>query len=190
MRKNSEDKQTTRFTNGRTRSDPATSDGGPTRPNGGPISPDGGPTSPDGRSARPVGHSTRPMQMGQQGQVLGQMGQAQMLGPDPIWMTCPNCKTEIFTTTRKSTRTFQCLIVGFLCCVVRFCFCIWKDVLHACPKCNYVIGKYKKWGQALISPVSMSINYFSVWELLSWIKYNTLFQLKSTKLFRYPNSSC
>ena len=78
----------------------------------------------------------------QQGQVLGQMGQAQMLGPDPIWMTCPNCKTEIFTTTRKSTRTFQVFIVGFLCYVCRFCFCIWKDVLHACPKCNYVIGKY------------------------------------------------
>ena len=83
-------------------------------------------------------------QMGQQGQVLDQMGQAQMLGPDPIWMTCPNCKTEIFTTTRKSTSTFQLFIVGFLCCVCRFCFCIWKDVLHACPKCNYVIGKYKK----------------------------------------------
>ena len=80
----------------------------------------------------------------QQGQVLGHMGQAQMLGPDPIWMTCPNCKTEIFTTTRKSTRSSQCLVIGILCCVCRFCECIWKDVLHACPKCNYVIGKYKK----------------------------------------------
>ena len=75
-------------------------------------------------------------QMGQQGQMLGQMGQAQMVGPDPIWMTFPNCKTEIFTTTRKSTSTFQFLVAGFLCCVCPFCFCIpfwngnWKDVLH------------------------------------------------------------
>ena len=61
-------------------------------------------------------------QMGQQGQVLGQMGQAQMLGPDPIWMTCPNCKTEIFTTTRKITSTFKCLVAGSLYAFVLFAF--------------------------------------------------------------------
>ena len=89
-------------------------------------------------------------QMGQQGHMHGQRGQAQMAGPDPIWTTCPNCKTEIVSTTRKSISTFQCLVAGFLCCVCPCCFCIpfcngsWKDVLHTCPKCNYVIGKYKK----------------------------------------------
>ena len=89
-------------------------------------------------------------QTGRQGQMLGQMGQAQMAGLDPIWTTCPNCKAEIVTTTRKSTSTFQCLVAGLLCCFYPCCFCIpffkddWKDVLHTCPKCNYVIGKYKK----------------------------------------------
>ena len=88
----------------------------------------------------------------QQGQTdqQGQMGQAQIAGLDPIWTTCPNCKAEIVTTTRKSTSTFQCLVAGLLCCFYPCCFCIpffkddWKDVLHTCPKCNYVIGKYKK----------------------------------------------
>ena len=92
-------------------------------------------------------------QMGQQSQVgmpQGQMGQAQMAGPDPILTTCPNCKTEIVTTTNSSTSTFQCLVAACLCCFCPCCFCIpfflddWKDVLHTCPKCNYAIGKYKK----------------------------------------------
>ena len=99
------------------------------------------------------GPETRQDQLGiQQGQTSqqGQMGQAQMAGLDPIWTTCPNCKAEIVTTTRKSTSTFQCLVAGLLCCFYPCCFCIpffkddWKDVLHTCPKCNYVIGKYKK----------------------------------------------
>ena len=89
-------------------------------------------------------------QLGIQPGQTGQQGQAQMAGLDPIWTTCPNCKAEIVTTTRKSTSTFQCLVAGLLCCFYPCCFCIpffkddWKDVLHTCPKCNYVIGKYKK----------------------------------------------
>ena len=76
---------------------------------------------------------------------------AQMAGPDPIWTTCPNCNTEILTTTQKSFSTFQCLFAGGLC--LFSCFCIfwiplfideWKDLLHSCPNCNYPIGKYKK----------------------------------------------
>ena len=30
---------------------------------------------------------------------------AQMAGPDPLWTICPNCNTEILTTTQKSKYT-------------------------------------------------------------------------------------
>ena len=93
-------------------------------------------------------------QQGQLGMQQGQMGQAQMAGPDPMWTTCPNCKTEIVTKTRKSTSTFQCLVAACFCFFCPCCFCIpfcngdWKDVLHTCPKCNFAIGKYKKWAKS------------------------------------------
>ena len=73
-----------------------------------------------------------------------------MVGPNPIWTTCPNGNTEILTRTRKSISNFQCLFAGGLCLFsCGMCFWIplfmndWKDVLHTCPNCNYAIGKYK-----------------------------------------------
>jgi hypothetical protein len=32
---------------------------------------------------------------------------AQMAGPDPIWTICPNCNTEILTTTEKPNSTLH-----------------------------------------------------------------------------------
>ena len=112
-------------------------------------------------AAQQVQMAAQQLQMaGQQVQMVGQQAQVVPPGPDPIRMTCPNCKAKIFTTTREITSTFKCLIAGSLyafvlfafafpsAMAIPFCFCIpfcngnWKDVLHACPKCNYVIGKY------------------------------------------------
>ena len=74
-----------------------------------------------------------------------------MAGRDPIWTNCPNCNTEILTTTQESISTFQMLVAGGLCLFgfplcfyIPFCIDDWKDVLHTCPNCNYVIGKFKK----------------------------------------------
>ena len=100
---------------------------------------------------------------------------AQMAGPDPIWTICPNCNTEILTTTEKSNSTLQMLVAGGFClfagvssilsifCVgFPLCFCIpfcmddWKDVLHTCPNCNYVIFRrrfpwsFNLWHRGLI----------------------------------------
>ena len=111
---------------------------------------------------------------------------AQMAGPDPIWMNCPNCNTEILTTTQKSLGTFQMLVAGGLCCFgfalcfyIPFCIDDWKDVLHTCPNCNYGIGKFKKlWSsQKRNHQKKLLINHFSIWKFQHWIKYyNTLFQ--------------
>ena len=74
---------------------------------------------------------------------------AQMAGPDPIWTTCPNCHTEIITTTQRSISTFQIVFAGGLCLFSFFAGWIpffideWNDVLHTCPNCNYAIGRYK-----------------------------------------------
>ena len=71
-----------------------------------------------------------------------------LAGPDPMWTNCPNCDTEVITTTQKSISTFQCVIGGALCLFCYCCWCIpfckndWKDVLHTCPNCNYVLGRY------------------------------------------------
>ena len=114
---------------------------------------------------------------------------AQMAGPDPIWTTCPNCNTEILTTTQKSFSTFQCLFAGGLC--LFSCFCIfwiplfideWKDVLHTCPNCNYAIGKYKKlWWKHPKKP-RMVWQYIIITGYLRWIKHKTLLQTQSTSL--------
>ena len=70
-----------------------------------------------------------------------------MARPNPMWTTCPNCKTEIVTTTHKRISTFQCLVAACFCFICPCCFwipyCIgdWKDVLHTCPNCNFAIGK-------------------------------------------------
>ena len=122
---------------------------------------------------------------------------AQMPSPDPIWTNCPNCNTEILTTTEKSNSTLQMLVAGGFClfagvssilsifCVgFPLCFCIpfcmddWKDVLHTCPNCNYGIGKFKRlWSNQKrnylkkLLPYLLTINHFSIREFLHWIKY-------------------
>ena len=79
---------------------------------------------------------------------------AHMVGPNPIWTTCPNGNTEILTRTRKSISNWQCLFAGGLCLfscgmyfLIPLCMNDWTDaqtdVLHTCPNCNYAIGKYK-----------------------------------------------
>ena len=62
------------------------------------------------------------------------MGQAQMARPNPMWTTCPNCKTEIVTTTHKRISTFQCLVAACFCFICPCCFWI-----------PYCIGDWKGW---------------------------------------------
>ena len=106
---------------------------------------------------------------------------SQMAGPDPIWTNCPNCNTEILTTTQKSISTFQMLVAGGLCCFgfplcfyIPFCIDDWKDVLHTCPNCNYGIGKFKKlwWNQKRNH--QKKLPYIIIYQLFFIMKIPTL----------------
>lgn len=69
----------------------------------------------------------------------GGMGQAQMARPNPMWTTCPNCKTEIVTTTHKRISTFQCLVAACFCFICPCCF--WIPYCIGDWKCPSTIGK-------------------------------------------------
>ena len=104
-------------------------------------------------------------QMGQQGQMLGQMGQAQMVGPDPIWTTCPNCKTEIVTSMPRCwislLRLSLLLLHSLLQWQLERCVAYLPQVQLRHRKVQKMRTSQQK-KPKLISPVSISINYFSV----------------------------
>jgi len=71
-------------------------------------------------------------------------------GEFPILMTCPFCQAQIQTATRYEPGTFAwivCILLFFF----TYCFC-WlpfvingmKDVVHSCPNCKNVIGRFNR----------------------------------------------
>ena len=75
------------------------------------------------------------IEMGQCHSLSKEMG-----GPDPKWTTCPHCETRVLT--RVVFETYGCSINFRFCFIPYKCTGKGKLVLHTCPKCNYVIGKY------------------------------------------------
>uniref|UniRef100_A0A914MJ88 LITAF domain-containing protein n=1 Tax=Meloidogyne incognita TaxID=6306 RepID=A0A914MJ88_MELIC len=78
------------------------------------------------------------------------------LGPNPVEMDCPSCKSHILTniaTTPGALAWIICMLcfftgwVGFFCCFlcwVPFCIEDCMDVVHTCPSCNVYLGKYSR----------------------------------------------
>ena len=72
----------------------------------------------------------------------------------PVQMRCPNCQQDITTHTRYKIGLLTWLAVGAmfifghaLClCLIPFCINSLKDVVHICPICNHVCGKYDRIG--------------------------------------------
>ena len=70
----------------------------------------------------------------------------------PISLKCPTCRQEVITLLRYEygTRTLMATLFLFLagpvcwlgCCLLPFCVNKLRDVIHTCPSCNCVIGKY------------------------------------------------
>ena len=108
--------------------------------------------------------------------ISEEMGQCHSLskemgGPDPKWTTCPHCETRVLT--RVVFETFGCFINCF-CYIPYKCTGNGKVVLHTCPNCNYVIGKYFKkwWGNRWESLRRIKYIISNKIGLLWWIKYN------------------
>ena len=68
----------------------------------------------------------------------------------PTTLNCPNCKKRITTIVSYETGLFTYLAAGgvcFFCCCLAVIPCLmdtFKDAFHHCPKCNMMIGVYKR----------------------------------------------
>ncbi|XP_059469382.1 lipopolysaccharide-induced tumor necrosis factor-alpha factor homolog [Neocloeon triangulifer] len=72
-----------------------------------------------------------------------------MVGPRPIHTTCPNCSSEVKTTTVTTPRAMAhlgclalCLTGFWFCCCLPYCFEACKRTEHTCPNCKALIGVY------------------------------------------------
>ncbi|XP_071126345.1 lipopolysaccharide-induced tumor necrosis factor-alpha factor homolog isoform X1 [Mytilus edulis] len=79
-----------------------------------------------------------------------------MLGPQfrevPVRTQCPACQADIMTSTRYETGTLTWISIGALClfgcwlgcCLIPLCVDPCKDVVHSCPNCKQMVGKYNR----------------------------------------------
>ena len=71
---------------------------------------------------------------------------------EPTPFTCPHCRYTGRTRIEYVSGTFTWLMGCFL-CFVSGCCCIpfmiesAKDVIHSCPRCNSVLGRYDRTNQ-------------------------------------------
>ncbi|CAG9769902.1 unnamed protein product [Ceutorhynchus assimilis] len=72
------------------------------------------------------------------------------LGPNPIYISCPRCRTIVITNvqTERSNLAYilsvvMCICLCWPCCLAPFCFKSCKNSYHFCPSCNYFLGAYK-----------------------------------------------
>jgi len=74
------------------------------------------------------------------------------LGASSVMCVCPSCHATITTTIIYEAGGLCWLlciglfIFGFClgCCLIPFCINDCKDVVHKCPNCNAMIGKYSR----------------------------------------------
>lgn len=69
-------------------------------------------------------------------------------GEFPVSTRCPNCKETIVTAITYRTGSFTWILAGSLvlfgCCLLPFCIHSCKDVIHLCPRCEHILGVYKR----------------------------------------------
>nr|XP_006822301.1 PREDICTED: lipopolysaccharide-induced tumor necrosis factor-alpha factor homolog [Saccoglossus kowalevskii] len=71
----------------------------------------------------------------------------------PVNVRCPSCHTDIVTVLNYTSGVLAWVICGIICllggwllclCLIPFCINACKDVVHSCPNCHAVIGKYDR----------------------------------------------
>ena len=71
-------------------------------------------------------------------------------GPNPVQCVCPFCKNQIVTSTQYDAGalvwlTCVCLFFFTFCCFfLAFVIDDLKDVVHTCPSCRNVVGRYNR----------------------------------------------
>lgn len=96
---------------------------------------------------------TQPMAtqpMGGQGQPV-MVSMAVRFGELPMVMDCPVCQARITTKTERVNGNLTylacgglCLFGCWLCCCFPFCMDSMQDVVHRCPSCSSILGKYQR----------------------------------------------
>ncbi|XP_022341660.1 LITAF domain-containing protein-like [Crassostrea virginica] len=76
----------------------------------------------------------------------------QLFRETPVRLKCQYCSSEVITSTSYETGTITwlaCAITAFVgcwlgCCFIPFCVDGCKDVVHTCPNCRQVLGRYDR----------------------------------------------
>ncbi|KAJ8688181.1 hypothetical protein QAD02_023976 [Eretmocerus hayati] len=79
----------------------------------------------------------------------GQKYIVKAFGPEPTYLTCPNCYCNIRTRieSRSTAKTHLIALLCFMMCFLPCLPCIYctdgcRAIEHYCPKCNEYLGKY------------------------------------------------
>lgn len=70
----------------------------------------------------------------------------------PVRLNCQSCQADIMTATHYETGMLTWMAVGIIClfggwlgcCLIPFCVDACKDVVHTCPNCKQMVGKYNR----------------------------------------------
>ncbi|XP_060535419.1 lipopolysaccharide-induced tumor necrosis factor-alpha factor homolog isoform X1 [Cylas formicarius] len=72
------------------------------------------------------------------------------LGPDPIYASCPRCRTMVRTDVHTSrsqlayvASAFLCLCLCWPCCLLPVWLKPCQNFYHFCPVCHYYMGAYR-----------------------------------------------
>ncbi|XP_022318236.1 lipopolysaccharide-induced tumor necrosis factor-alpha factor homolog [Crassostrea virginica] len=70
----------------------------------------------------------------------------------PVAMQCQYCHASVTTSTRYESGTLTwvaCFVIAFIglwlgCCLIPFCLDGCKDVIHSCPNCHQMLGRFNR----------------------------------------------
>ncbi|CAG2190860.1 LITAF [Mytilus edulis] len=70
----------------------------------------------------------------------------------PVRTTCPSCNADVMTAISFEVGTMAWVVAGCLCifglwlgcCLIPFCVDGCKDVVHTCPNCNHMVGRFSR----------------------------------------------
>ncbi|KAK6973510.1 cell death-inducing p53-target protein 1 [Biomphalaria glabrata] len=68
----------------------------------------------------------------------------------PAYIVCQHCQATVTTSTEYTTGLLTWAVAGVIClfglwlgcCLIPFCIDGTKDVIHRCPNCKQVVGKF------------------------------------------------
>ncbi|XP_063413490.1 cell death-inducing p53-target protein 1 homolog [Mytilus trossulus] len=69
----------------------------------------------------------------------------------PVRTTCSSCNADVMTAISFEVGTMAWIVAGclcifgfWLCCFIPFCVDGCKDVVHTCPNCNHMVGRFNR----------------------------------------------